>query len=295
LDDKLRPIAEPCHSAMLAMGEVAGDLRRYVDSLDFDEAELAEVEARLGVLRRLCDKYGGGLDDVVAYRTKIEAEMADLVGNSRISRRSTPVSPNARGQFEALAKKASAKRRSAARKLRRRSTSDDRIGNGQGRLRNAARRVRSRARRLRCGRDVGPDQPRPGDSAASEDRFGRRTQPRHAGDQVGTVGTDRSSVMVFDEVDAHVGGRLGSVIGEKLRPPRPPASGDLHHPSAPDRRLRDATPERAEDQSRRPTRTVVRIMEGQDRVDELAEMIAGPSKTSVSVRQAKELLDRAGN
>jgi DNA repair protein RecN (Recombination protein N) len=106
-------------------------------------------------------------------------------------------------------------------------------------------------------------------------------------------GSDRSSVMVFDEVDAHVGGRLGSVIGEKLRrlARRHQVICITHLPQIAAYATRHLSVQKISRGGQ--TRTVVRVVEGQDRVEELAEMIAGPNKTSVSVRQAKELLDLA--
>lgn len=294
LDDKLRPIAEPCNSAMLALGEVAGDLHRYVDALDFDEAELAEVEARLSVLRRLCDKYGGGLDEVVAYRARIEAEMADLRRKQEDFTQIDARIAHARAQFDALAKKASAKRRSAARKL------------------TAA--VNPQMAELGMDKAVFELQLaecEPGPTGCDAAEMLVRTNPGQAiqplrkiasGGELSRVmlaiksalsGSDRSSVMVFDEVDAHVGGRLGSVIGEKLRrlARRHQVICITHLPQIAAYATRHLSVQKISRGGQ--TRTVVRVIEGQDRVEELAEMIAGPNKTSVSVRQAKELLDLA--
>ena len=56
--------------------------------------------------------------------------------------------------------------------------------------------------------------------------------------------TDRISVLVFDEIDANVGGRLGSVIGNKLRKLASAPPGAVHHPPAADRQLRRPPPHR---------------------------------------------------
>src|SRR2546423_9849200 len=84
---------------------------------------------------------------------------------------------------------------------------------------------------------------------------------------------DRVSVLVFDEIDANVGGRLGSVIGAKLR------KLAKHHQvlcithlpqiaSYADRHLTVRKQIAGE-----TTQTSVRAMEGPDRLEELAEMI----------------------
>ena len=107
--------------------------------------------------------------------------------------------------------------------------------------------------------------------------------------------SDRISVLVFDEIDANVGGRLGSVIGNKLR-----SLADHHQvlcithlpqiASYADRHLtvrKEVNGERTE--------TKVRMMEGRERLQELAEMIGGQRITDTTRAQAQELLDTAGS
>ena len=100
-------------------------------------------------------------------------------------------------------------------------------------------------------------------------------------------------MLVFDEIDANVGGRLGSVIGSKLRHlaehhqvlcvthlPQIASYADRHLTV-----LKDVTGSRTE--------TNVRAIEGQERLQELAEMIGGQRVTETTRAQAQELLDSA--
>ena len=105
--------------------------------------------------------------------------------------------------------------------------------------------------------------------------------------------SDRISVLVFDEIDANVGGRLGSIIGNKLRRlaehhqvlcithlPQIASYGDRHLT------VRKEVTGNA-------TETKVRQMEGPERLQELAEMIGGQRITDTTRAQAQELLDAA--
>jgi DNA repair protein RecN (Recombination protein N) len=105
--------------------------------------------------------------------------------------------------------------------------------------------------------------------------------------------SERISVLVFDEIDANVGGRLGSVIGSKLR------SLATHHQvlcithlpqiaSYADRHI-TVRKEVAAGQ----TTTTVRPIEGEARLQELAEMIGGHRITETTRAQARELLEAA--
>ena len=104
---------------------------------------------------------------------------------------------------------------------------------------------------------------------------------------------DRVSVLVFDEIDANVGGRLGSVIGDKLRRlaahhqvlcithlPQIASYADLHL---------TVRKQVAGDE----TRTTVRRIDGRERLEELAEMLGGQRVTDTTRAQAAELLDSA--
>ena len=100
-------------------------------------------------------------------------------------------------------------------------------------------------------------------------------------------------MLVFDEIDANVGGRLGSTIGNKLRQlaahhqvlcithlPQIASYGDRHF---------TVRKQVIDDQ----TSTIVRTMSGSERIEELAEMIGGQRITDTTRAQARELLESA--
>ncbi len=131
--------------------------------------------------------------------------------------------------------------------------------------------------------------------------------------------SDRISVLVFDEIDANIGGRMGTVIGRKLRAltradgrgsGRNKSRQNAEHNSGgthqvlcithlpqiaafADCHLRIAKQIVGKGRSRQ-TRTAVAALRGDERIDELAAMLAGQSATETSRRQARELLQTAG-
>ena len=106
------------------------------------------------------------------------------------------------------------------------------------------------------------------------------------------AGHDRIPVLVFDEIDANVGGEMGNAIGEKLRAvagqrqvvcithlPQVAAQGAGHYVVS---------------KSVRDGRTLAGIapVEGQARAEEVARMLGGKDLTSVTLKHATELLKR---
>ena len=104
---------------------------------------------------------------------------------------------------------------------------------------------------------------------------------------------DPVPVLIFDEVDAQIGGRLGTVIGTKLKDisryrqvilithlPQIAAFADTHFKIA-----------KTVDKGR--TRTVVKSLTTNDRIEELAHMMSGDQMTPVSIKHAKDMINEA--
>ena len=111
--------------------------------------------------------------------------------------------------------------------------------------------------------------------------------------------SDRISVLVFDEIDANIGGRMGTIIGEKLRSLA--NAGDegshqilciTHLPqiAAYANRHLHITKQVTGKGKTRKTQTTVLNLEGDSRVNELAEMLAGKDVTNTTKKQIKEML-----
>ncbi|WJI24648.1 DNA repair protein RecN [Thermosynechococcus sp. B0] len=77
-DPALQPMSELLEGAIAHTEEAARQLRSYADRLDADPATLDALGQRIHQLQRLCRKYGPDLASVIAYRDRIQAELAML-------------------------------------------------------------------------------------------------------------------------------------------------------------------------------------------------------------------------
>ncbi|WNC31297.1 MULTISPECIES: DNA repair protein RecN [unclassified Thermosynechococcus] len=77
-DPALQPMSELLEGAIAHTEEAARQLRSYADRLDADPATLDALGQRIHQLQRLCRKYGPDLASVIAYRDRIQAELAAL-------------------------------------------------------------------------------------------------------------------------------------------------------------------------------------------------------------------------
>ncbi len=298
LDQNVRGAATGMRDATIALEEVAYDLSRYLDRLDLDPAELAEVEDRLNTVNRLLSKYGQTIDTVLSYRQEIGGQMAELEkATDDLSSLGEKIAPLEKKVLE-LGRKLSAKRVAAGGKLAPLIEQElAELGMEKARFTVTFADASEAAVPTASGLDQVEftAQTNPGQLALPLRRIasgGEMSRIMLALKGILASG-DRVSVLVFDEIDANVGGRLGSVIGGKLR--------DLarHHQvlcithlpqiaSYADRHLSVSKTSDAKN-----TASTVRFMEGAERLTELAEMIGGQHVTDTTRKQALELLEGA--
>ncbi|HEY8667416.1 MAG TPA: DNA repair protein RecN [Tepidisphaeraceae bacterium] len=303
LDHNLKEIAGNMRESTIQLEEVAFDLSRYLDKLELDPGELAEVHERLNVINRTLNKYGDTMEGTLGYRREIAGKIEELErATDDLSSLSDQVEP-LRKELTALGEELSKKRQATAKKLA--PLIEGELG---------AMGMEKAKFSVSFAPAVGAI---PGEAlAASASGFdhvefiaqtnpGQLAQPLRktaSGGELSRImlalkgilaAGDRMSVLVFDEIDANVGGRLGSVIGNKLRrlAQRHQVLCITHLPQIACYADRHLTVRKQVDGTE--TRTTVRRMEGAERLEELAEMIGGQRITDTTRAQAGELLERA--
>ncbi len=296
LDRELEKMPEQIEAAIAELDDVVRGLIRYVDGLEFDGDVFAETEERINLINRLMKKYGEGeYARILEYRDEIAKKLKELIRQeSDFSEIDERIAELEAKRLE-IGNVLSDKRKKAAVKL--------------------SREVNKHLKELAMSEaifDVAFISPAEGQilSCGLESiEFMVRTNPGYpsmALRKIASAGelsrimlaiksilarADRSSVLVFDEVDSNVGGRLGEVIGRKLfelarkqqvicisHLPQISAFADRHFV--------------VRKQSRRSdTISSVEVVEGDKRVEEIAEMISGKNVTRTTIKQAKEMLE----
>jgi DNA repair protein RecN (Recombination protein N) len=223
LDPELAPLAQRIAALASEARDAALDLERHLSGIDEDPARLAAVEERLHRLEQLQRKYGGTLEAVLRHRDESTAALAEHDGAQA---REAELSRACARAFETLGAAATA-------------LSDGRAGAA----RRLARAVQSRLRELAMpearfavalepvaapdGAPCGPT-----GAEAAEFRFSANAgEPLKSFRRVASGGElsrallaikgalregDRGMVLVFDEVDAGVGGRAADRVGQAL-------------------------------------------------------------------------------
>lgn len=298
VDAKLAEFADELTGAAITLEDAAAELRRYRDSVDFDPAELAQAQERFSAFKGLLRQWGPRMEDVFARRDEA-AELLSLVddADARVRR-----AREARDAAEdALAR--------AARDLtKRRNTAAPRFCREVGK--QMARLEMGRAELVWDSRELPRERWTAQGPCTCEllYRSGAGLTPRPlrriaSGGELSRVmlaakvvlgESDAVDTLVFDEVDAGVGGAtarsLAQVLADLARThqvivvthlAQVAVQGSVHYVV------------RRSDEGDMPETRLVRV-EGSDRVTEVARLLSGDASDE-SLAHAKQLLSEAGH
>ncbi len=309
LDPRFRPYLEARDGIKGQLEDLALFLRRYADGIEASPARLQQVEERLALLERLKRKHGPTLADVIARRDALRRERSDLMqGDERIEALEREARA-AKAAYVAAATALSQARRAAA------------VAFADELVALLAELAMERTR-FEVRFDAAPPaesvwsargydsaefflSPNPGEDLrplariVSGGELSRvmlalktLTATRRFGftDAAARPPSAGAPGLIFDEVDAGIGGRVADVVGRKLRTlgsafqvlcithlPQIAAYADVQFQI-----------EKSVEQGR--THTRVRRLDAAGRVDELARMLGGEGVTDAVRRTAGEML-----
>jgi DNA repair protein RecN (Recombination protein N) len=282
------------------VSDLAAAARDAAAGIEADPDRLTAVESRLEKLSRVQRKYGPTLADVRALLEKLTAERDDLANiEDALDRRQCEES-GARDAYGKAALALSAKRRGAAPRFS--AAVEKELGGlalEKARFRVEVTPVDGEApRRSGLERASLIFQPNPGEPERPLDRIasgGELSRLQLAVQSVAAARGGRRRTLVFDEVDAGIGGRTAESVGKKLRAlaQRGQVLCVTHVPQIAALADRHFCAEKKELKGR--TIAAVRLLEGRERVDEIARMLAGEKVPETALRHARELLAQAGN
>jgi DNA repair protein RecN (Recombination protein N) len=218
VDPVLDGLAERLAALRIESEDLGAELRRYADGLEAEPGRLQEVEERLEAYDRLERKHGGSVAAVLEHAERCRVERERLEQAEVATERAEAELERAIEQRAALAADLSERRREAAPRLAERVCEE---------LAALAMEDASFEVRLEPREEIGPSgaeraelmlAPNPGVPAAPIREAASGGELSRVMLALMTVaGTGESRTLVFDEVDAGVGGQTARAVGERLR------------------------------------------------------------------------------
>ncbi len=217
IDAGFRPLANELAEARGKVEAVASELRGHTQAIEFDPAELEELNQRKVELAALKRKYGGSVDEMLAYRDKAAQELANYEArDERLETWRQDAAARA-GKAQKEAEKLAKKRRNAARKLDKEVCAAlQGLGMKGARFESRLERIELCANGLdrvifliaaNAGEDLKPLR-----QVASGGEVSRIMLALKAV----FADADRIPSLIFDEIDAGVGGGVARMVAGRL-------------------------------------------------------------------------------
>ncbi len=305
IDKGFENTLDVCNQTIYQLEDIAGTLRNDVEKYDYDPGQLEQIEERVETIRSLKRKYGNSIEDVLSnceiFKVKLEQllkENEDIEIVEIDLKQLKKAVVNAGNELTQHRKKAGKKLSTLIKK----ELMDLGFANGRFDISvSTLDNTDSGQTELEGASCTGFD--------SVEFMFssnpGEELKPLRkiaSGGEISRIMlalkrhlalADQTPVLVFDEIDANIGGRMGRVIGEKLKMvaqshqvvcithlPQIACYAEQHFKV--DKMVKN-----------NKTFVAIDMLSTKERLEEIAEMIRGTEKTDVTRKQAKEMLDDA--
>jgi DNA repair protein RecN (Recombination protein N) len=309
IDSVLALPAKRISGAVFEIEDIAEELRTYLKNIEMDESRLEAVEERLNTLTKLKRKYGGTLDTVFLRQKTIEQELSNLTGlTDRIVDTEKKLS-RLHGSLIELATTLSKERKQKAKALA------DKVEKELAALKMPRTQFKVSFQTMPAERNANPyltvEKYAVHETGIDHVSFliapnvGEPLKPLSniiSGGELSRIvlalkailaQTEAVETIVFDEVDAGIGGSVAEVVGKKLSDlagrhqiicithlPQIAKFGD-HHFSI------------SKHVSEGRTKTFIKRLNSEERVREIARMLGGEKITRATMVHAREMLDSA--
>lgn len=294
IDLSLSPIFKNLDGALIQLEEVALALRDYSKRIEVNPGRLEEIENRLEEIDRLKRKYGSTEADILRFKEEVDETLSTFTSDEeRLSRLEGEIGP-LREEITQRAQKLSRERKRVASELKR-SVEKELASLGMKKTTFQVRiddQAPSHTGQDRIEFLISPNIGEEVKPLAKIASGGELSRIMLAMKRILAIIGGRQ-VLIFDEVDAGIGGAIAEVVGRKLRElskhhqvicvthlPQIACFADRHHSV------------KKEVKSGR-TVTVVDPLEREARVDEIARMLGGVKVTEKTRAHAQEMMENA--
>jgi len=305
IDSSLNAAVELLDSSLAQLQEAASSLRRHTDRVQFDPAALEQLEGRLAEIERLKRKYRGSVEEILKLGEKAEAELKGLErGEEEIPALERACDQSRRAAWEA-AETLSRERKKAAGKFKKEMEKEvEGLGMAgtafEARFLDGAE-AGDEPPFLQGGRrltEQGMDQvefyfsPNPGEPVKSLAKIASGGELSRLMLAIKSLVLSRGEIptLLFDEVDAGIGGRVAEIVGQRLK--KVAASHQVicvtHLPQI--AALADSHYVVEKEVAKGRTFTAVKRLGERERVAEIARMLGGVKVTDKAIRHAEEMV-----
>ncbi len=296
IDESTAPLVEMLKPALIAVDDASYTLRDYLGKLEADPAKLDDVETRLANIDKLKRKYGGTLDEILAFLEQVRKQLASAEDVGERRARLEKERDQLAAEYSAGALKLTEARKKAGDELGRRAEKElASLAMAKTKFHAAIQAAPwsltgADAVQFLISPNPG-EEPKPLDRIASGGELSRvalALKTCTATSPGGSAGVPRT--LVFDEVDAGIGGAAAEAVGRRLK--RLAGADQVlcvtHLPQIAGFADHHYRVEKHEEKGR--TVSSIEELAGAERAREIGRMISGERLTPEALKHAEQLL-----
>jgi len=308
VDDRLSNLSDECESAKIIVDEMAKVLQQYTSHIEFNPERLQEIRERLNLFSGLKKKYGGSIEEVLKYKDKLRKNLVDYENFDATIDQIRKDLENRRVALSKLCQKLSAGRQAKTRILEKMiveylvhlgmaraifKVNMTQFPDDEGLIALNGKSYRATAKgmdEVEFFISVNPGSPpRPLINVASGGEISRIMLALKSVQ----AESDRLPVMIFDEIDSGVSGRIAQAVGRSLKMlskahqiicithlPQIASMGDNHY-----------TVEKIFEGEQ--TRTSIRKLSEKERAVAIAKLLGGEKISETHIKSAEQLIAEA--
>jgi len=293
LDSSLKNLAAQLEPALYLIEETALQIREYREEIDYSPTRLEQSENRLHFLKDLCKKYGPSIEDVLLHAQKVETELQKWHSSSERLEQLQGEVKKYLEEYETTAKTLSQKRKKLAETLEIKVIAQL-VELAMPDIRFAIKFLSSEPSAQGLEQVEFLISPNPGEPLLPVAKIASGGELSRIMLALKTImaETDGIGTLVFDEIDAGIGGKAVQKVAEKLE--RISKSQQVicvtHSPLVAAIADRHLLLEKKVEKGR--TRTIIQLLDEEERVEELARMLGGENPSADLKKHASKILKR---
>ncbi|MDD4146167.1 MAG: DNA repair protein RecN [Clostridia bacterium] len=293
LDSSLKNLAAQLEPALYLIEETALQIREYREEIDYSPTRLEQSENRLHFLKDLCKKYGPSIEDVLLHAQKVETELQKWHSSSERLEQLQGEVKKYLEEYETTAKTLSQKRKKLAETLEIKVIAQL-VELAMPDIRFAIKFLSSEPSAQGLEQVEFLISPNPGEPLLPVAKIASGGELSRIMLALKTImaETDGIGTLVFDEIDAGIGGKAVQKVAEKLE--RISKSQQVicvtHSPLVAAIADRHLLLEKEVEKGR--TRTIIQLLDEEERVEELGRMLGGENPSADLKKHASKILKR---
>ena len=293
IDSRLQDFVGVIEAALYQLEDIKADLRDYKDNIEFNDDEINFIGERLDLISKLKRKYGASLEDIIKYGENAAIEYETLLNSEKFAIELESKMSNLRMQYNDEAKKLSIIREKLSRKLEKLVEKELQDLNMKG---SAFQVTLKKDETLMSPKGIDKIEfllsPNPGEPPKQLSKIASGGEMSRVMLAIKNTITKAEKIpsIVFDEVDAGIGGLTASIVGQKIQKISKNSQIICITHLAQIACFADSHIYTSKTIHKNKTFTNIKTLDMNERIEEVARMLGGSAEDETSMAHAKQLI-----